>query len=374
MRSPGLPREPADAARVVQPTLSSAAAEVADHLSGAAARVEERGPSSRVGSSASTLLPAAPEARLAPSCGARAPYEPWPGARWRWESPRRCLRHRLRLRGAGGHRAELPGAGRAGAGHARARGCATPASTRCRCGPTTPTTTCPTTSPSAAARARAWTTRSRDRPRARWRGDCPPRGCSGRSAARAWCARTTSALSWVHWSWFLVPHGTLAYMLLRHPEHFPRSACLMAATFDLGLRGLLGAAHRAALVRGAGRADGAGAADHGRGGRAVLERPLASALRWAGRQPLRCHALTPLRYIRDGRPRALRRGQAARGRSAGPTRSRWASAWCTWASTTWWTWPPGLPWPRRSGAPSPVRAAAAGRRARRIQRLEPRTA
>jgi membrane-associated phospholipid phosphatase len=42
------------------------------------------------------------------------------------------------------------------------------------------------------------------------------------------------ALSAVHWSWFFVPHGTLAYMLLRHREHFPRSAVLMAACFDLG--------------------------------------------------------------------------------------------------------------------------------------------
>ena len=43
------------------------------------------------------------------------------------------------------------------------------------------------------------------------------------------------ALSWVHWSWFFVPHGTLAYILIRHPERFPRSACLMAGTFDAGL-------------------------------------------------------------------------------------------------------------------------------------------
>jgi membrane-associated phospholipid phosphatase len=41
-------------------------------------------------------------------------------------------------------------------------------------------------------------------------------------------------LSAIHWSWFLVPHGTLAYMLLRHREHYPRSAVLMAACFDLG--------------------------------------------------------------------------------------------------------------------------------------------
>jgi membrane-associated phospholipid phosphatase len=41
-------------------------------------------------------------------------------------------------------------------------------------------------------------------------------------------------LSAVHWSWFLVPHGTLAYMLLRHRDQFPRSAVMMAACFDLG--------------------------------------------------------------------------------------------------------------------------------------------
>jgi membrane-associated phospholipid phosphatase len=41
-------------------------------------------------------------------------------------------------------------------------------------------------------------------------------------------------LSMVHWSWFLVPHGTLAFILLRHRRHFERSAVLMAACFDLG--------------------------------------------------------------------------------------------------------------------------------------------
>ena len=42
------------------------------------------------------------------------------------------------------------------------------------------------------------------------------------------------ALAVVHWAWFLVPHGTCAYILLRDPERFPLSACLMAATFDVG--------------------------------------------------------------------------------------------------------------------------------------------
>jgi membrane-associated phospholipid phosphatase len=41
-------------------------------------------------------------------------------------------------------------------------------------------------------------------------------------------------LSAVHWSWFLVPHGTLGYMLLAHRDKFPRSAVLMSACFDLG--------------------------------------------------------------------------------------------------------------------------------------------
>jgi membrane-associated phospholipid phosphatase len=42
------------------------------------------------------------------------------------------------------------------------------------------------------------------------------------------------ALSVVHWSWFMVPHGSVAYVLLRHPHRFPRAALLMAACFDLG--------------------------------------------------------------------------------------------------------------------------------------------
>ena len=46
--------------------------------------------------------------------------------------------------------------------------------------------------------------------------------------------RHDTFLSAVHWSWFLFPHGTVAYVLLRHHDHFSRSAVLMAATFDLG--------------------------------------------------------------------------------------------------------------------------------------------
>jgi membrane-associated phospholipid phosphatase len=42
------------------------------------------------------------------------------------------------------------------------------------------------------------------------------------------------ALSVVHWAWFLVPHSAMAYVLMWHPDRFPRSAALMAACFDLG--------------------------------------------------------------------------------------------------------------------------------------------
>lgn len=45
------------------------------------------------------------------------------------------------------------------------------------------------------------------------------------------------ALVWVHWLWFLVPHGTVLYLLLRRPEQFPRGAALMYGVFDLGLVG-----------------------------------------------------------------------------------------------------------------------------------------
>jgi hypothetical protein len=44
-------------------------------------------------------------------------------------------------------------------------------------------------------------------------------------------------LVWSHWLWFLFPHGTVAYILWRHPERFPRTAALTYAVFDLGLIG-----------------------------------------------------------------------------------------------------------------------------------------
>ena len=41
-------------------------------------------------------------------------------------------------------------------------------------------------------------------------------------------------LVFCHWVWFAVPHGSLGYILLRHPERFPRAAARMYAVFDLG--------------------------------------------------------------------------------------------------------------------------------------------
>ncbi len=41
-------------------------------------------------------------------------------------------------------------------------------------------------------------------------------------------------LVWAHWSWFLVPHGALVYIMLRHPRRFDRAATSTYAVFDIG--------------------------------------------------------------------------------------------------------------------------------------------
>jgi membrane-associated phospholipid phosphatase len=41
-------------------------------------------------------------------------------------------------------------------------------------------------------------------------------------------------LTWVHWLWFLEPYAALVFILLRHPERFPRAARRLAAVFDVG--------------------------------------------------------------------------------------------------------------------------------------------
>jgi membrane-associated phospholipid phosphatase len=56
-----------------------------------------------------------------------------------------------------------------------------------------------------------------------------------RSLARAdrWTG-LDGVLVWTHWSWFLVPHASLAYILWRRPERFTAAAAMTYAVFDLG--------------------------------------------------------------------------------------------------------------------------------------------
>jgi membrane-associated phospholipid phosphatase len=42
------------------------------------------------------------------------------------------------------------------------------------------------------------------------------------------------ALVWTHWMWFIVPHGSLAFILVRHPRRFSRAAVMTYAVFNLG--------------------------------------------------------------------------------------------------------------------------------------------
>jgi membrane-associated phospholipid phosphatase len=41
-------------------------------------------------------------------------------------------------------------------------------------------------------------------------------------------------LVWTHWTWFAIPHGSLLYILARHPGRFPRAAVMTYAVFDVG--------------------------------------------------------------------------------------------------------------------------------------------
>ncbi len=56
------------------------------------------------------------------------------------------------------------------------------------------------------------------------------RGLAGLAQVR----RLNRFLTWVHWLWFLEPYVSLAYILWRHPERFPRAARRLAAVFDIG--------------------------------------------------------------------------------------------------------------------------------------------
>jgi membrane-associated phospholipid phosphatase len=41
-------------------------------------------------------------------------------------------------------------------------------------------------------------------------------------------------LTWAHWLWFLEPYVALSFILIRHPDRFPRAARRLAAVFDSG--------------------------------------------------------------------------------------------------------------------------------------------
>ena len=65
-------------------------------------------------------------------------------------------------------------------------------------------------------------------------GECPSTRLQRALGREGRLSALDYGLSAIHWSWFAVPHGTIVYVLLRHGEHFPRSAVLMSACFDLG--------------------------------------------------------------------------------------------------------------------------------------------
>ncbi len=56
-------------------------------------------------------------------------------------------------------------------------------------------------------------------------------------AGRCGVAGLDRFLTAVHWLWFFEPYTVLAWILVRHPEHFPRAARQMAAVFDAGALG-----------------------------------------------------------------------------------------------------------------------------------------
>jgi membrane-associated phospholipid phosphatase len=47
-------------------------------------------------------------------------------------------------------------------------------------------------------------------------------------------SRLERLLVWCHWVWFMVPHASVGYVLLRRPERFPAAAARMYAVFDIG--------------------------------------------------------------------------------------------------------------------------------------------
>ena len=314
-----------------------------------------------------------PSPILTAQCGCRRRSERPPGGWSRRASPRRCCASaspRPPLVDAGGR---LRRAARAGGRGAPLAAGATSRSARCRCGPTWPPTRPRTTTPR--RRRRACTSTTRSSPTACSASGELPSARLQRALARIgpegpeWRA-LDRVLVWAHWSWFAVPHGSLAYILVRRPERFPRAAVMTYAVFDIGASVYWLAPTAPPWYAAGAREDGAaassrGAAHDGRVRRAFLGGPLGLALQCLRRQSSRCDALSALRHIRDGRAPARRGGAGAPARSAPPTRRRSASRSSTWASTTWSTCWPGAALTARGAAP---RARARRRRFARAGR------
>lgn len=55
-----------------------------------------------------------------------------------------------------------------------------------------------------------------------------------RLSSRSGTTGFDACLVWAHWVWFLVPNGTLAYVLWRRPAAFSRATARIYATFELG--------------------------------------------------------------------------------------------------------------------------------------------
>ena len=65
-------------------------------------------------------------------------------------------------------------------------------------------------------------------------GELPTIRLQRRLARRGSWTVLDGVLVWAHWSWFLVPHAAVAYVLVRRPERFTEAAVMMYAVFDLG--------------------------------------------------------------------------------------------------------------------------------------------
>ena len=160
---------------------------------------------------------------------------------------------------------------------------------------------------------------ARGRPDARARG-CPRRSaCSGRSRRRARSTASSACSCWCHWVWFVVPHGSVAYVLIRRPRRFAGAAARMYAVFDLGAVFYWAIPTAppwwAAAARAGSRTGetGPGAPDDDRVRPAVLGRPLGAPLRCPRRKSPCCDAVAAFRHVADGRAPALARSDPVAG-------------------------------------------------------------